>query len=99
MHVCLIKNNKHRYPILPLKLTFSFLFTTCEVGMSVEGLSGPFDECVLCSLSLSLMLKWLGKESEVLCEAVIRLNYKGFRASLLPSPCSVPFSLLFDDMK
>lgn len=39
-------------------------------GVSVEGLSA--DECVMCSLSLSLMLKWLEKESEVLCEAVIR---------------------------
>lgn len=51
------------------------------------------------SLSLSLMLKWLEKESEVLCEAVIRLNYKGFGALLLLSLCSVPFSLLPDDVK
>lgn len=50
-------------------------------------------------LFLSLMLKWFKKDSEVLCEAVIRLNYKGFGAALLLPLCSVPFASSFDDMK
>lgn len=49
---------------------FFCLLLNMRWGVSVEGLSA--DECVMCSLSLSLMLKWLEKESEVLCEAVIR---------------------------
>lgn len=41
----------------------------------------------------------LRKKNEVLCGAVIRLNYKGFGASLLLSLCSAPFSPSFDDLK
>lgn len=45
------------------------------------------------------MLKWSEEDSEVLCEGVIRLKYKGFRASPLLLLCSVPFASSFDDMK
>lgn len=72
-----------------------FLFSTGEAGASVER-SARMCDVALC---LCLVLKWLIKDSEVLCEAVIRLNYKGFVASLLLSLCSAPFSPSFDDMK
>ena len=45
------------------------------------------------------MLKRLNKGSEVLCEAVIRQNYKGPRAWLLSSLCSVLLSFLLVDLK
>lgn len=45
------------------------------------------------------MWKWLNKGSEVLCEAVIRLNYKGPGAWLLSSLCSVVLSFLLVDLK
>lgn len=48
----------------------------------------------MCSRSVSLILKRLDKGSEVLCEAVIRLDHKGFGASLLFSLRSVPFLFL-----
>lgn len=50
-HTCLIKYNKNWYPIVTLKLPFFFFFcliTTCEVSLSIEGLS--FDTCDVLSL-------------------------------------------------
>lgn len=78
----------------PTEMDF-FLSSTGEARASVER-SARMCDAALC---LCLVLKWLIKDSEVLCEAVIRLNYKGFVASLLLSLCSAPFSLSFDDMK
>lgn len=85
---------------LNMKWAHMFLLTTKhEVGCECRGVVF-WRACDVLSLSLSLMLKWLEKESEALCEAVIRAELQKPVERRCFSRRALHLSLCcFDDMK